>query len=204
MSSRRLIKAVAAATAALGLAACGPTSSSSSSATTAAAAAPSASTAVSAPGASGAPTGFAPSSANPAPTDGASSASATDDGGPAMSCTQPVPAAGHKIVMPVRRPTQDTLDAKAVKFVCDPNDGHYEGTGTEKPYLFAPTVKAQLATGADQFKTVIVGDLWMHIGDCLSGGTTVQPPLSCSAYPAYEITLDSSGKINAIKEIWHS
>ncbi|GAA2134041.1 hypothetical protein GCM10009760_10880 [Kitasatospora kazusensis] len=121
-----------------------------------------------------------------------------------MSCGTPTPSAGHRIVLPVRRPTQDTLDAKAVTFVCDPNDGHYQGTGAAKSYLFAPTVKAQLALGADQFKTVILGDLWTHIGDCLAGGSTVQPPLSCSAYPAYDITLDASGKINAIKEIWHS
>ncbi len=204
MSSRRSIKAIVVATAVLGLAACQPSSTSGSSTSTAAAGAPSVSAPAASTPAASTPGTDAPGTANPAPTDGSSASQPADDGGPAMTCTEPKVATGHKIVMPVRRPTQDTMDAKPVKFVCDPNDGHYEGTGTEKPYLFAQTVKAQLALGADQFKTVIVGDLWMHIGDCLSGGSTVQPPLSCSAFPAYDITLDSSGKISAIKEIWHS
>lgn len=197
MSSRRLITAVVLATAAFGLTACGPDSTSGGSTSTAAAGAPSASSPVS----SATPPSTTATGA--APTAGSSTPPASD-GDPGMSCTEPKLAPGHKIVMPVRQPTQDLMHAKATKFACDPNDGHYVGVGAEKSYLFAPEVKAQLATGAGTFETVVVGDLWMHIGDCLGAGSPVKPPLSCSSYPAYEIALDSSGKVTEIKEIWHS
>lgn len=194
MSSRRLITAVVVAAAACGLAACEPDGTPDGAPATAAAGAPSASAPAAAPSAS--------RPAKAAPTTGSPSQAADDD--PGMTCTEPKLAPGHKVVMPVARPVKDTMFAKPVKFVCDPNDGHYEGTGTEKSYLFAPKVKAQLVTDTTQLKTVVVGDLWVHIGDCLDGGKDVKPPLTCSAFPAYEIAQDSSGNITEIKEIWHS
>ncbi|GAA1140875.1 hypothetical protein F4556_003494 [Kitasatospora gansuensis] len=134
------------------------------------------------------------------PTPSASSSSDDPDG--AGSCTTPAPKAGRKYVQAVKPPKQDTLYVKDAKFVCDPNDGHYAGAGAEKTYGFAAKVTAQIANGPGKFKTVPVGELWTHIGDCLLG-EPVKDPASCSG-GIYEIALDGTGKITEIKEIWHA
>ncbi|KJK56338.1 hypothetical protein [Saccharothrix sp. ST-888] len=199
MSSRRLLTAVVLTAAAFGLAGCGPDNAAGTSAgssTGTAAAAPQASAPVAAaPGAGTSKAAVPGGTASDAPGAGAE---------PGTDCTPGKPAAGHRIVQPVKQPTQDTMYAKATKFVCDPNDGHWEATGGETAYHFAPKVKAQLVTDAVTYRTVPLPDLWTHIGDCLAGGQAVKPPLTCSAFPVYDIVQDSTGKITEIKEIWHS
>ncbi|WP_280700267.1 hypothetical protein [Kitasatospora sp. GP82] len=199
MSSRRLLTTIVLGAAAFGLAGCGPSDSTGgSSAGTAAAAAPQASAPATGPGA-GTPAGTSKTAPGGAASDapGAGAEPGTD-------CTPTKPAPNHRIVQPVRQPTQDTMYAKGTKFVCDPNDGHYEPTGGETAWHFAPHVKAELATGAGTYKTVAVGELWAHIGDCLNGGAAVKAPLTCSSFPVYDIGQDSTAKITEIREIWHS
>ncbi|MER5861845.1 hypothetical protein [Kitasatospora sp. NPDC002040] len=122
-----------------------------------------------------------------------------DENGP---CKTPAPTAGRKYVQAVKAPKQDTVYVKDAKFVCDPNDGHYEGAGAEKTYGFAVKVKAQLSSGPGTLKTVPLGELFQHVGDCLLQQEVPQP-YSCSG-GIYDIALDGSGKISDIKEIWHS
>ncbi|MGE7438640.1 hypothetical protein [Kitasatospora sp. NPDC001175] len=188
MSSRRLLAAAVLTVAALGLVGCDPNDPKGGS--SAAPAAPSAT-------ASGAASG----TAKPAPAGKSSSA---PDGDPGENCTPAKLPAGHKIVQPVQQPKQNTMPAKATKFACDPNDGHWEAVGSPERFVFAPHAKAELAAGSVGYKSVAVGELWNHIGDCLDGGQNVKPPLTCSAFPVYDITQNSSGEITEIKELWHS
>ncbi|BFV58149.1 hypothetical protein KCMC57_up32530 [Kitasatospora sp. CMC57] len=134
------------------------------------------------------------------PTPSASSSSDDSDG--TVSCTTPAPKTGRKYVQAVKPPKQDTLYVKDAKFVCDPNDGHYAGAGAEKTYGFATKVTAQIANGPGKFRTVPLGELFTHVGDCLLG-EPVQDPASCSG-GIYEVALDGTGKITDIKEVWHS
>ncbi|WP_441251065.1 hypothetical protein [Kitasatospora sp. McL0602] len=140
----------------------------------------------------------APSSRTPTPK------TQPSDDAPGMDCSTPALAPGHHVVVPRARPTQGVMFARVGEYVCDPNDGHYRAGGAEQTYQFAPEVKAELAGEGGAPQSALVGDLWTHIGDCLSGGADVQAPLSCSAYPAYEITQNSAGRITAIRELWHS
>ncbi|WP_405018562.1 hypothetical protein OHV05_17735 [Kitasatospora sp. NBC_00070] len=133
-----------------------------------------------------------------APTPSASGSA--DDADP-TGCTTPTPKAGRKYVQAVKPPKQDTLFVKDAKFVCDPNDGHYAGAGADKTYMLAAKVTAQIVNGPGKFKTVPVGELFTHVGDCLLG-VEVQDPASCSN-GIYEIAVDGSGKVTEIKEIWH-
>ncbi|MGK4582242.1 hypothetical protein [Kitasatospora sp. HPMI-4] len=194
MDSRRLITAAVLTVAALGLVGCDPNdpSGNGSGGSSAAAAAPQAS----APAAG---------AAQPAPAGASSKAPTVDPGGdPGENCATPKLPAGHKIVQPVAQPKQDTMLAKATTFACDPNDGHWEATGSAARYLFAPHAKAELTNGAAGYTSVAVGELWNHIGDCLDGGQNVKPPQTCSSHPVYDITQGADGKITEIKEIWHS
>ena len=174
MSSRKLLTAAVLTVAVLGLVGCDPDDS--------------------------AVDGAAPGSSEPAPHGSSSGAPDTD---PGVHCTTPALAAGHKVVQPVEHPRQDTMSAKETRFACDPNDGHWEGVGSPVSYHFAREVKAQLSSNGAGYESVVVGELWNHIGDCLDGGADVKPPLSCSAHGVYDIKQDSNGDITEIREIWH-
>ena len=117
--------------------------------------------------------------------------------------TPPKLPAGHRRVEPAVPPAKGSLSAKDAVPVCTPNDWIYHGRGKAKYYLFAQDVKAELATGSGtSAKSVPVGELWMHAGDCMTNPGAVKAPYSCSGN-IYDITLDSHGEINYIKEIWH-
>ncbi|MFC0601091.1 hypothetical protein [Streptomyces palmae] len=132
------------------------------------------------------------------------SSSNASDGGPDAGCETPKLEPGHKIVQPVEHPKQDTMQAKDTKFVCDPNDGHYEGVGSPKFYMFSHgDVKANVVSNGPGHKSVVVGELWNHISDCLEGGTNVKPPMSCSANGVYDIKLNGDNEITEITEVWH-
>lgn len=159
-------------------------------------------TASSAPSAAPTATGSAKATPKASASKSPTAAASTDAGEDVEGCSTPAPKPNWKYVQAVKPPKQDTLYVKDAKFVCDPNDGHYEGAGAEKTYMFATTVKAQISTGAGNAKTVPVGELWQHIGDCLVERAQVKDPYSCSG-GIYEIVLDGSGKITQIREVWH-
>ncbi|MFJ8040243.1 hypothetical protein ACIRBX_06980 [Kitasatospora sp. NPDC096147] len=151
-------------------------------------------------GAGGTASGTPKAGASKSPSAAASSATGEDPD--AEACSTPAPKANWKYVQAVKPPKQDTLYVKDAKFVCDPNDGHYEGAGAEKTYMFATKVKAQISAGPGNTKVVPVGELWQHIGDCLVDRAQVKEPYSCSG-GIYEIALDGTGKITEIREVWH-
>ncbi|MEU1814943.1 hypothetical protein ABZ543_07075 [Streptomyces roseifaciens] len=141
-------------------------------------------------------------SAKPSTGNGGSGGSgSTDNGG--GDCGQPpkLPA-GHKMVEVAAPPSKGSMTAKDAKPACTPNDWVYHGDGKANYYLFSENVKAELATGGGATKTVPVGELWMHAGDCMTNSSAVKSPYSCSGN-IYDITLDSEGKVKTIKEIWH-
>ncbi|MEE4419211.1 hypothetical protein [Streptomyces bugieae] len=147
---------------------------------------------------SGGSSASAQPSKKPAPSD-----KATDRAdGPGDCGTPPKLPAGHKMVEPAVPPSKGSLSAKDAKPVCTPNDWIYHGQGKAKYYLFAQDVKAELSTGPGRTKSVPVGQLWMHAGDCMTNPGAVKAPYTCSGN-IYDITLDSEGQINSIKEIWH-
>ncbi|MFI6979711.1 hypothetical protein ACIBSV_14110 [Embleya sp. NPDC050154] len=162
---------------------------------------PAATAQVVAPAPSGGPTASgpartqAPKSAEPS-TGGAS-------GEPGEDCGPP-PAAkpGHKIVYPTKLPTKGSLYYKNTKFVCDPNDGHYEPVGAEQtPLLFAPKATGTFA-GPPARKAEYIGQIWEHIDKCLSHQTDGDN--LCSSNGTYDITLNAANEITDIKEIFHS
>ncbi|MFF2198015.1 hypothetical protein [Streptomyces sp. NPDC058157] len=192
MKSTRRIVGTFALVAALGsVAACGPEEASGSGGTAGSA------------GAAAQPSAAQPSAAKPsakAPAGGASAGSAAPGG----DCGRPpkLPA-GHKMVEPVAPPSKGSMSAKDAQPTCTPNDWIYHGKGDAKYYLFATgEVKAELATGSGSTKSVPVGELWMHAGDCMTNPSAVKAPYSCSGN-IYDITVDGEGEINSIKEVWH-
>jgi len=189
MSSRSLLTAVVISAAMFGLAACEPDGSSD--------AAPANTTASAAPSVTD--TGKAEAT-DPAPDASSAEPTASDAADP--SCDAPKLPAGHKIISPVKQPSGDTLSAKDTKPRCGVNDVEFEATGAAKAYHFASTVKAQLSPASGSAKTVSLTELSQHIGDCLNHAQKAN--LVCSSYGNYEVTVDASGKITAIKEIYHS
>ncbi|MFE5867325.1 hypothetical protein ACFQ6V_01595 [Streptomyces roseifaciens] len=141
-----------------------------------------------------------PSTGNGGSGGNSGSGSADNGGG---DCGQPpkLPA-GHKMVEVAAPPSKGSMTAKDAKPACTPNDWIYHGDGKANYYLFSENVKAELATGGGSTKTVPVGELWMHAGDCMTNGSAVKSPYSCSGN-IYDITVDSEGKVKTIKEIWH-
>jgi hypothetical protein len=147
------------------------------------------------PTASGPARTQAPKSAKPS-TGGASGEPGEDCGPP------PAAKAGHKIVYPTKLPTKGSLYYKNTKFVCDPNDGHYEPVGAEQtPLLFAPKATGTFA-GPPARKAEYIGQIWEHIDKCLSHQTDGDN--LCSSNGAYDITLNAANEITDIKEIFHS
>ncbi|MBB4890527.1 hypothetical protein WEB32_34565 [Streptomyces netropsis] len=141
-------------------------------------------------------------SAQPSEKQTAGGASADKADGTGECGKAPKLPTGHKMIEPVEPPSKGSMSAKDAKPTCTPNDWIYHGEGKAKYYLFAEQVKAELATGPGSTKTVPVGELWAHAGDCLTNGGAVKEPYSCSGN-IYDITLDPEGKVKTIKEIWH-
>ncbi|WP_406287605.1 hypothetical protein [Embleya sp. NBC_00896] len=148
------------------------------------------------PAASGSGQPKAPKSAKPSA--GRSSAAAPGD-----DCgAGPTIKTGHKIVYPVRQPTKDSLYYKNTKFVCDPNDGHFEAVGAEQtPLHFAPKATGTL-NGPTPWKAEYLAQVWDHIGKCLANQTDGE--YMCSSNGAYDITLNAANEITDITEIFHS
>ncbi|GGY02319.1 hypothetical protein [Streptomyces hiroshimensis] len=184
LHTRRLIGAFAVVAALSALTACGPEEDNAGG-----------------PGGSGA-------SSRPSAKPSAGGGSASNGGGGSADngggdCGQPpkLPA-GHKMVEIAVPPSKGSMSAKDAKPACTPNDWIYHGEGKANYYTFSENVKAELATGSGSTKTVPVGELWMHAGDCMTNSSAVKSPYSCSGN-IYDITVDSEGKVKTIKEIWH-
>ncbi|KOV36790.1 hypothetical protein ADK60_06190 [Streptomyces sp. XY431] len=173
MSSRRTaLAAAAAATAVLTLAACGPDD--------------------------GSGTGAAP--AGPSAAAG-SSAAQPSAGAPGGACATPKPNGNRRVIHPVKQPRQDTVTYQETGYTCTVNDGKWEPAGPQKNLMFAPEVKAQLQPASGQYRTVVVGELWNHIGACLDRTPDAGV---CSSGLNYEIALDGEGRINEIRELYAS
>ncbi|MFF0739056.1 hypothetical protein ACFYVL_01540 [Streptomyces sp. NPDC004111] len=151
-----------------------------------------------------APAGSTASATATAQPSGKPSADEGSSGEPANDCgNAPVLPAGHKMVAITAPPSKGSMTAQDTRPTCTPNDWIYQGQGEAKYYLFAPKVKAELSAGPGSTKTVPVGELWAHAGDCLTNQATVKSPYSCSGN-IYDITLDGEGNVTTIKEVWHS
>ncbi|MEV6568767.1 hypothetical protein [Streptomyces kronopolitis] len=146
-----------------------------------------------------------------APTDAPSaSASASASGQkdlpidpePSSDCTAPKVAAGHRMVQVTRAPAGGVLAAERAQFACDPNGGGFAGTGKAGRYRLAPGATAELTTSATGHRAVSLAALGGHLTACLRHDQ-VKAPLACSG-DIYELTLNGSGAVSHLREIWHS
>ncbi|MER7579770.1 hypothetical protein [Kitasatospora sp. NPDC097691] len=203
-ASRRLLATALVATAAFGLAACGPDDSSdqgAGSGSTTATAAPTAATPASptaAPAGSGKPAapGGSGKPAAPTGTPGAS-------GEPEGFCTHgPLPA-GQKWIYPVKGTTAATLVYKETKDVCGVNDVGFEPVGADKTAAFAPTAKGHLSSVLTAPKDVNLADLVKHINECIATPYNEKGSYPCSVGD-YKVAIDASGKVTELWERAHS
>ncbi|MFF7992331.1 hypothetical protein ACFZDG_21360 [Kitasatospora xanthocidica] len=200
-ASRRLLATALVATAAFGLAACGPDDSSdqgAGSAPTAATAAPTAAApTTAAPAGSGKPA--APGgTAKPAPS-GTPAASGEPEG----FCTHgPLPA-GQKWIYPGKGTTAATLVYKDTKDVCGVNDVGFEPVGADKTAAFAPTAKGHLSSVLAPPKDVNLADLVKHINECIATPHNEKGSYPCSSGD-YKVAIDASGKVTELWERAHS
>ncbi|GAA2311433.1 hypothetical protein OHT20_26410 [Streptomyces caniferus] len=167
------------------------------------------------------PEGSASAAASPAstptgaatdgPTDAASPAASASASGqkdlpidpePTSDCTPAKLPEGHRMVQVIRAPAGGQLAVKEAKFACDPNGGGYAGTGKAGQYRLAAGATAELTTSATGHRTVPLATLTEHLTACLKHDQ-VKAPLACSG-DIYELTLNGSGAVSHLREIWHS
>ncbi|WP_327064022.1 hypothetical protein OG715_03590 [Kitasatospora purpeofusca] len=197
--SRRLLATALVATAALGLAACGPDNSPDQSAKgttapTAAATAPATAPSASAPATKGAAPTTAPGSTAPA-------GSASDE--PEGFCTHvPLPA-GQKWIYPVKGTSTTTLTYRDTKDACGVNDVSFEPVGADRTAAFAPTAKGHLSSVMAAPKDVDLAGVVKHINECLASPHSEKGSYPCSAGD-YKVAVDASGKVTELWERAHS
>ncbi|MFD7903204.1 hypothetical protein ACFV4G_13255 [Kitasatospora sp. NPDC059747] len=194
--SRKLLSAALVATAAFGLAACGPDNSSDQAGggSSTAAAAPTGAPATAAP--TGAATGAASPTGKAKPT-GKPSAGATDAGPEGICTHDPLPA-GQKWIVPVKGTNGTTLVYKDTKDACGVDDVALEPTGPDKTAQFAPAFKAQLRSVVKPPMDANAETLAKHVNECIA-----TPGSDKGVYPCqnnvFKVTLDASGKV---VEMW--
>ncbi|MEX2972690.1 hypothetical protein [Streptomyces sp. C184] len=152
-----------------------------------------------------------PTDAHTAPATDAPSSSASASSGqkdlpidpePSSDCTPAKLAKGHRMVQVTRAPAGGQLSVKEAQFACDPNGGGYAGTGKAGQYRLAAGATAELTTSATGHRTVPLATLSEHLTACLKHDQ-VKAPLACSG-DIYELTLNGSGAVSHLREIWHS
>ena len=150
----------------------------------------------------GAPT--APPTDAPSPSASASSGQKDlpIDPEPSSDCTPAKLAKGHRMVQVTRAPAGGQLSVKEAQFACDPNGGGYAGTGKAGQYRLAAGATAELTTSATGHRTVPLATLSEHLTACLKHDQ-VKAPLACSG-DIYELTLNGSGAVSHLREVWHS
>ncbi|MCF3174369.1 hypothetical protein IPZ61_13695 [Streptomyces sioyaensis] len=121
---------------------------------------------------------------------------------PSSDCTPAKLAKGHRMVQVTRAPAGGQLSVKEAQFACDPNGGGYAGTGKAGQYRLAAGATAELTTSATGHRTVPLATLSAHLTACLKHDQ-VKAPLACSG-DIYELTLNGSGAVSHLREIWHS
>lgn len=121
---------------------------------------------------------------------------------PSSDCTPAKPAEGHRMVQVTRAPAGGVLAVEQAQFACDPNGGGYAGTGKAGRYRLASGATAELTTGATGHRAVSLATLGGHLTACLKHDQ-VKAPLACSG-DIYELTLNGSGAVSHLREIWHS
>ncbi|MFD9060542.1 hypothetical protein ACFVZ3_03360 [Kitasatospora purpeofusca] len=191
--SRRLLATALVATAALGLAACGPDNSPDQSAkgTTAPTAA------ASAPATKGAAPTTAPASAGST----APAGSASDE--PEGFCTHAPLPAGQKWIYPVKGTSTTTLTYRDTKDACGVNDVSFEPVGADRTAAFAPTAKGHLSSVMAAPKDVDLAGVVKHINECLASPHSEKGSYPCSAGD-YKVAVDASGKVTELWERAHS
>ncbi|MFJ4671232.1 hypothetical protein [Kitasatospora purpeofusca] len=191
--SRRLLATALVATAAFGLAACGPDNSPDQSAKgttapTAAATAPATSPAA------------APATKGAAPTT-APAGSASDE--PEGFCTHAPLPAGQKWIYPVKGTSSTTLTYRDTKDACGVNDVSFEPVGADRTAAFAPTAKGHLSSVMAAPKDVDLAGAVKHINECLASPHSEKGSYPCSAGD-YKVAVDASGKVTELWERAHS
>ncbi|MFD5462109.1 hypothetical protein ACFWIQ_04660 [Kitasatospora sp. NPDC127059] len=186
-ASRRLLATALVATAALGLAACGPDNTSDQGAGGA--------TATAAPAGAGAasPTAApATGTAKPAPS------GKPTDGGPEGFCTSDPLPAGQKWINVEKGTSATALVYKETKDACGVDDVAHEAVGPDKTAQFAPTVKGHLKSVVAAPKDVNAADLAKHINECIATPGNQKGFYPCSS-GVYKVAFDASGKVT---EMW--
>ncbi|MFI9360028.1 hypothetical protein ACIG5E_03025 [Kitasatospora sp. NPDC053057] len=185
--SRKLFATALVATAAFGLAACGPDNSSDQGAGTA--------TTTAAPATASATGAPATGTAKPAPS-GKPSGGA--DGGPQGFCTSDPLPAGQKWINVEKGTSATALVYKETKDACGVDDVAHEAVGPDKTAQFAPTVKGHLRSVVAAPKDVNAADLAKHINECIATPGNQKGFYPCSS-GVYTVALDASGKVT---EMW--
>ncbi|GGN42223.1 hypothetical protein GCM10012285_22300 [Streptomyces kronopolitis] len=121
---------------------------------------------------------------------------------PSFDCTPAKLAKGHRMVQVTGAPAGGVLAVRQAQFACDPNGGGYAGTGKAGRYRLAPGATAELTTGATGHRAVSLAALGGHLTACIEHDQ-VKAPLACSG-DIYELTLNGSGTVSHLREIWHS
>ncbi|MFG2889153.1 hypothetical protein [Streptomyces sp. NPDC048248] len=120
---------------------------------------------------------------------------------PTSDCTPRKLAAGHRMVRITGAPSGGVLAVKEAEFACDPNGGGYAGTGKAARYRLAAGATGDLATGPVDHRTVPLAQLTEHLTACLRH-ESVKAPWACSG-DIYEITVNASGDVTHLSEVWH-
>ncbi|PBC78914.1 hypothetical protein BX265_3705 [Streptomyces sp. TLI_235] len=210
MSARRLIATAALLGAAtLALTACDPNGSGADTVAPAAsdpasASASPSSAASSSSSPSARPSGTAKASTRPSASH-SGTAKPSGSGKPAVDCTAAAQRPGHKVVN-VTAATAAKVTATQTRLVCGPDiddDGYYEPTGAASAYTFAPGATAELFAMSSTMapKAVSLAEFAAHAEDC-AHDREVAAPYSCYG-GAYDITVDSAGRITRISELFH-
>ncbi|BFV58973.1 hypothetical protein KCMC57_up40770 [Kitasatospora sp. CMC57] len=196
MNARRLpVAAAVLASSVLVLTACGPKDPAPAGgpALTASAGATPTATAV------GTGTGTAKPSA-PAASKSAPKASAT----PAANCTANAAQVGRVIeAAEVGYATHVWMKAKETKFVCGPDlpgESYFEATGAVKVFEFTNEVKTYVLADLKE-KQLPLNDFMAHAEACLTNRASVKAPYNCYGNQ-FAVTVDASGKISAIHELY--
>jgi len=199
---RLLVTAALLSTAALTLTACDGDTPPAPAATTSVAQ----STTPSTPSSPGAPTvSSAATNHSAAPTKSASPKASGATATPAADCTARAQRPGHKVIQATAATTTG-LTAAPTRIVCGPdvpNDGYYETAGAPGPYTFASGTTAELVSlGQDSpTRAVPLAALVQHLNDC-AAHRNVLAPYDCYG-GTYDVTLDASGRITRIVELYH-
>ncbi|WP_052681476.1 hypothetical protein [Saccharothrix sp. ST-888] len=214
MSAQRpLVAATLLATAVLTLTACGSDGKKAATAGSVSAAASAGSVVASAP-----PSGSAATSTT-ASTSASASASAkptashsatarpTSTGKPTEDCTTAAQRPGHRVVNILGADVgASEVSATATKFICGPdvdNDGYYQSAGSPAAFRFASGAQGELVVLDDRVgeRAVPLPQLLQHADAC-GHHRPVDRPYSCFG-GNYDVTVDGSGRITHITELYH-